>query len=257
MTGGRKLELTVVPPSAIGQEGAVATKNLSIGQFSQVAALRQSVGELFGYGKPAAQDLVLYFQNESGPYSHRLKVLSDDCNLQENKMTSGATIVCQIGVQEKLKSKGGESLYYMWAVNLPEVPEEQRITDREGVPKLLGQDKQVPEAAALPVRKMSSYSWVDDSRKLVKIYITSAEDPLAIAAAGLQQEGLVSAEFGQQSLKIKVLGKSATHVLEIEELEHGIVPAECKVKVTAGKKISITLRKAKDDQLWHTLLPRK
>lgn len=253
MSMSRPIDLVVVPPAAIGQEGAVATKNVTIGKRSQVKDLRKAIAE--AVGKVAYDELVLYFQNTSGPYSNRLRVLSDDANLKDNGVASGATIVCQTAVMEKTKSKGGDSLYYMWSANMPAVAEEQRIQPA-GTPKKLGQeDQQAP--AAKPFRKIANYSWVDESRKQVKIYITSDEDPLAVAAAGSQEDNLVQPEFGQQSLKITVQGSSTTHVLEIEELEHGIVPDECKVKVSAGKKISITLKKAKDDQFWHSLVLRK
>uniref|UniRef100_A0A6T1NVB8 CS domain-containing protein n=1 Tax=Alexandrium monilatum TaxID=311494 RepID=A0A6T1NVB8_9DINO len=254
MPGGRQLDLAVVPPSAIGQEGAVATKNVSISKYSQVEALKKGVMDL--YGKMDQFDLVLYFQNPSGPFSNRLRVLREG-NLKENGVATGATIVCQTAQWEECKSKGAESLYYMWAADLPRVPEERRVQPGQGEPVKLGQETVIPAPEVLPLRKMLDYSWVDESRKLVKIYITSNEDPLAVAAAASEQDKLVQSEFGQQSLKITVQGKSVKHVLEIEELEHGIVPEECKVKVVAGKKISITLRKAKDDQLWHTLVMRK
>uniref|UniRef100_A0A7S1MBQ9 CS domain-containing protein n=1 Tax=Alexandrium catenella TaxID=2925 RepID=A0A7S1MBQ9_ALECA len=254
MSWGRPIDLIVVPPSAVGQDGAVATKNVTIGKRSQVADLRKAIAE--AVGKLAYTDLVLYFQNESGPYSNRLRVLSDDFTLKENGVAAGATIVCQTAVMEKMKSKGAESLYYMWSQTQPAIAEDQRVQP-DGDPKKLGQDKQEAVEGVVPLRKIANYSWVDDSRKLVKIYITSDEDPLALAAAGSEKDSHVEAEFKQQSLKITVKGKSATHVLEVEELEHGIVPDECKVKVSAGKKISVTLRKAKDDQFWHTLLLRK
>jgi len=49
----------------------------------------------------------------------------------------------------------------------------------------------------------------------------------------------------------------ATHVLAFDELEFPIVPAECKVRISAGKRITITLVKAQEDVYWHTLFKRK
>jgi len=249
-----ELELLVVAPSAVEKEGKAQTKQVSVGLGTEVLALRKRIVEVFGEG--SVDDLVLYFQNKSGPFSQSLKVLNNENNLHDNGVASGATIVCQTAHWEKLKSKGGDSVYYMWSANGPVIAEEHRV-QTGGVPKKLAEEKQADSEGMLPIRKMVNYSWVDESRKLVKIYIYADGEPVAVAAAGNGEESQLRTEFGAQSLKISVLGASATYVLNIDELEHAVVPAECKVKVTPSKKIVLTLRKAKDDQLWHTLIKRK
>mmetsp|Transcript_17356 Transcript_17356/g.39279 ORF Transcript_17356/g.39279 Transcript_17356/m.39279 type:complete len:255 (-) Transcript_17356:58-822(-) len=254
MAPPNELELLVVAPSAVEKEGKAATKLISIGLCSEVAALRKQIVDTFSEG--SVEDLVLYFQNQSGPFSHGLKVLSDECNLHENGVASKATVVCQTAHWEKLKSKGGDSVYYMWSANGPVIAEEHRVQSG-GEPKKLGEEQRAAGEGALPIRKMQNYSWVDESRKLVKIYIYADGEPVAVAAAGSGEESQLQTEFGAQSLRISVLGASATYLLNIEELEHAVVPEECKVKVSPAKKITITLRKAKDDQLWHSLVKRK
>merc|ERR1712039_33158 len=99
-----------------------------------------------------------------------------------------------------------------------------------------------PQALKVPQRSITNYMWVDDSRREVKIYVEASEEPMAVAAAGNPRDALIQTEFKEQGFKVAVLGERATHVLAIDALEHAIVPAECKARVSTGKRITITLR---------------
>merc|ERR1719359_1442333 len=112
-------------------------------------------------------------------------------------------------------------------------------------------------ASSPPFRTMKYYSWVDESRQKVKVYISAEDEPAPVAAAGTESDDSLKVEFGERSLKVTVFGEMATHVLSFDELEHPIVPAECKVRITAGKRIAITLQKAQEDLYCHTLFKRK
>jgi len=105
-----------------------------------------------------------------------------------------------------------------------------------------------------PPRSILSYSWADDSRRFVKVYVSAEQEPAAVRAAGAESDGRVRAKFREQSFQVTVDGEAESYQLAIAALEHKIVPEECKVKVVEGRRIAIVLRKAKDDSLWNTLV---
>lgn len=202
-------------------------------------------------------DMTLFFQNQEGPHSQRLTILDDDYSLKHQGVTTGATVVCQLAAWNRPTSKLGESAYYMWAANQKVVPDDIRVQKCGAPVQLQIAESVLVEAAPLPLRSIQRYSWVDDSRRTVKVYISAEGEPAAIAAAGREGDSRLQVDYGEQSLRIKILGDTAAYELVIDELEHRIVPDECKAKLAAGKRISVTLKKAKEDSLWNTLIRRK
>lgn len=246
-----KFDLTVVPPDAQKAKSIQITWE---GSYKDVLSLKRKIAE--GVGSKA-DELALYFQNPSGPYSYRLQHLAEDSSLKELGLDTKATIVCQKTSSLKVISqKGVESPYYMWNDFSSKVPDDIRV-QTAGEPKQLNKDKvAAPEATSVPKRFITNYSWVDDSRREVKIYVNADGEPDLVKAAGDDGTKL-EAKFAEQSFNITVPGEGVTHVFAIAELEHPIVPEGCKVKVSPGKRISITLAKAKEDTIWHTLLYRR
>lgn len=225
-----------------------------IGAFSEVYTLRSHIAGLLR--KPGT-DLVLFFQNKDGAHSLKPELLSAEQSLKYQGVHSGATIICQVANWDKPASKGAESAYYTWAANQKEVPADIRV-QTGGEPMRLGMEAaEAPPASTLPRKDITNYSWVDESRRFVKIYITAEGEPAVVKAAGTAEQPLVQAEFKEQRLMVTIPGETATHVLAIDDLEHKIVPAECKVKVSAGKRLSVALKKAEEDSLWNTLVCRK
>jgi hypothetical protein len=256
-----QLDLHVVPPP--GETKGGAPKKITVRSSLGVHALKLKllqdkivdVPSKAGGPGMAAKGLVLFFQNKEGPFSQRLTNLPEESNLRSEAVSDNAIIVCQRATYDKQVSKGTDSGYYTWAENIPEVPQDLRI-QLDGTPKLLMQEKAATAASSPPFRPITKYSWVDESRQKVKVYISAEDEPAPVAAAGTEADDSLKAEFGERSLKVTVFGEMATHVLSFDELEHPIVPAECKARITEGKRITITLKKAQEDVYWHTLFKR-
>mmetsp|Transcript_121766 Transcript_121766/g.271912 ORF Transcript_121766/g.271912 Transcript_121766/m.271912 type:complete len:251 (-) Transcript_121766:115-867(-) len=247
-----QLDLHVVPPPGEAKGGA--PKKITVRSSLGVHALKVKIVQDKIVDVPL-KDLVVFFQNKDGPFSQRLTHLLEESNLKNEAVSDGAMIVCQRATYDKKVSKGTDSGYYTWAENIPDVPQDLRI-QLGGAPKLLSQDKADTAASSPPFRTIAKYTWVDESRQKVKVYISAEDEPAPVAAAGSEADDSLKVEFGERSLKVTVFGEMATHVLSFDELEHPIVPAECKARITEGKRITITLKKAQEDVYWHTLFKR-
>jgi len=248
-----QLDLHVVPPP--GESKGGAPKKITARSSLGVHALKLKIVQDKLVDVPL-KDLVVFFQNKEGPFSQRLTHLQEDSTLKNEAVMDGAMLVCQRAVYDKKVSKGIDSSYYTWVENIPEVPQDLRI-QTGGAPKLLSQEKSEPAGPSPPFRTIAKYTWSDESRQKVKIYISADDEPAPVAAAGTEADDSLKAEFGEQSLRVTVLGEMATHELKFDELEYPIIPAECKVRIVPGKRIVITLMKAQEDLYWHTLFKRK
>jgi len=247
------LKLVVVPAAGSDESSAdQKAKIVTVGPECNLQNLKRHIAEQV---QAPITDMTLFFQNRDGPHSQRLTILDDDYSLKHQGVTTGATIVCQLAAWNRPTSKLGESSYYMWAANEKAVPDDIRV-QKCGAPVQLKVESASDAAFHLPVRRIQKYAWSDDSRRTVKVYINAEAEPAAINAAGKAGESRLEVEFGEQSLCLKINGESATYELSIEHLEHPIVPGECKAKLVAGKRIALTLRKAKEDSLWNTLVRR-
>lgn len=247
------LKLLVVPASKNNDVEQVDAKVITVGPFCDVQTLKRHISDVF---RAAVTDMTLYFQNCQGAHSQRLELLDDGYSLKNQGVTTGATVVCQLVAWDRPTSKLGESAYYMWAADQRPVPDEIRVQGG-GPPVCLQAQAVVSDVPVVQRRSIKNYSWVDESRRQVKLYITAEGEPLAVAAAGTGDETRLSIDLRERRLELTIKGEGATYVLSIEELEHKIVPAESKVKVVPGKRITVTLTKANEDTLWNTLIRRK
>mmetsp|Transcript_25594 Transcript_25594/g.72068 ORF Transcript_25594/g.72068 Transcript_25594/m.72068 type:complete len:269 (+) Transcript_25594:64-870(+) len=247
------LKLLVVPPldGKSFTELKAAAKVLNVQPACDTRRLKELVLDAFrGQIKTLTPcDMTLYFQNREGSHSQRLELLEEEDALRLQGVSQGALVVCQLATWDRPVSKLGESAYYMWAENQQAFPDEIRVQGG-GAPARIGE---TAVAEHRPLRTLKNYSWNDESRCTVKLYISAEGEPEALAAARGSKDGRVQADFKEQSLEVRILGENVTYILAINELEHRVVPEECKVKVVAGKRIAITLRKEKEDSLWNTL----
>jgi len=248
------LTLVVVP--AAGSDESAATPEAKVITVGPECNLQNLKRHIAGQVQAPVTDMTLFFQNRDGPHSQRLTILDDDYSLKHQGVTTGATIVCQLAAWNRPTSKLGESSYYMWAANEKAVPDDIRV-QKCGAPVQLKVESASDAAALhLPVRRLQKYAWSDDSRRTVKVYINADAEPAALNAAGKAGESRLEVDFGERSLHLKIHGDTATYELAIDHLEHAIVPGESKAKLVAGKRIVLSLRKAKEDSLWNTLVRR-
>jgi len=244
------LKILVVP--AQGSQDEVDARYLSAGPFCDVLGLKKHIAQAFGI---QVKDMCLFFRNPSGLHSQRLELLDDEFSLKYQGVATGATIICQVAAWDRPISKLGDSAYYMWSTNSPAVPDSIRV-QHGGAPVKLDVPSQDLSSGVddLTRTMIKNYRWSDVSRREVKIYISAEQEAAAVAAAGSESDDRVRARFGEQRLQVDVRSATNLFTLEIACLEHKIVPAECKVKVVANKRIVVTLLKAKEDSLWNTLV---
>eukprot|EP00747_Dinoflagellata_sp_TGD_P187090 gnl/TRDRNA2_/TRDRNA2_44572_c0_seq1.p1 gnl/TRDRNA2_/TRDRNA2_44572_c0~~gnl/TRDRNA2_/TRDRNA2_44572_c0_seq1.p1 ORF type:complete len:278 (-),score=48.51 gnl/TRDRNA2_/TRDRNA2_44572_c0_seq1:90-923(-) len=237
---------------------------VSVASGISLAALRIRIADIV---QVPEQQQVLYFQNAEGTHSVKPTLLSDDWSLGEQGVRDRAVVFCHKPTFDKQESKQCDSLYYMWTANERRVPDELRYANREahGVPERLHEDAAHSGAVesisgstcatAKPTRPISNYSFVDEG-KHVKVYVASESEGEAVAAAS-NDTSSVESEFLQDSFHVAVLGPQARHLLAVEQLTRSIIPTESKVRVSAGKRITITLAKEKKDVTWHSLVRKK
>lgn len=250
------LSLDILPPPSSKD---TASKSVKVWPRSTVYDLKQEVAKVLKIQRSQDLDeLVLYFQNKEGHYSHRLQHLAeaDDDTLKDKGVADLATIACQLAAYDTHKSKL-DSIYDMWTADQKLVPDNIRFA-KGGEPVSLGVEKKAEgDTTSIPHVRITNYSWVDDSRREVKVYVVADLEPAAVAAAGLKSTGEMEAVFKEQSFRVTIFGRDENFVLEVNELAFPIDPDACSAKLVFGKKITITLAKAEEDTIWHTLVFRR
>lgn len=255
------LRLLVVPPLSgkTSDELKASARVLSAVPSSDARRLKDMVLEAFrGEVKHLTPcDMTLYFQNREGAFSQRLELMDESDSLSMQGVRPGALVVCQLVAWDRPTSKlVADSAYYAWAACEQVVPDEIRV-QQGGAPVLLSQEAPAPAKAAKPTRILKHYSWIDESRSTVKLYISADAEPEAVAAARGPEDARVEADFGEQRLEVRILGENVTYVLVIEVLEHRVLPERCSFKLVAGRRLVVSLRKEKEDALWNTLYRRR
>ena len=97
-----------------------------------------------------------------------------------------------------------------------------------------------------------NYAWGDE-QAAVKVYISADAEPEALAAAGDGNAGEVEVSFQPKALKLRVHAEKLDWVLELDPLYYEILPEECKFRVSASKRITLTIKK-KEAYTWLKLL---
>lgn len=96
------------------------------------------------------------------------------------------------------------------------------------------------------------WSWSDDG-KTVKIYIEADQEPRAVAAAERESP---ETDFTQDSFRLTVNDDGRSFVLFVQHLHHDIHPRQSKVRVSAGKRITVVLQKLDPAYQWFRLTGR-
>eukprot|EP00439_Symbiodinium_sp_Y106_P034419 s6750_g4.t1 len=111
----------------------------------------------------------------------------------------------------------------------------------------------VQEVSAVSIEK---YSWTDEG-SAVKVYVSESSSPAAVAAAGDgRRPDALQADFQTRSFLLTVTGADGSKFeLRVRGLIEDIIPDRCKVRVSQGKRITITLAK-KDYKTWSVLSQR-
>merc|ERR1712150_63215 len=99
---------------------------------------------------------------------------------------------------------------------------------------------------------MGKYSWGDEGGT-VKIYITETSNAEAIAAAKDGKGDQVKVDFKARSFTLTVHGDGQCFMLALRGLFREVIPERCKVRVSQGKRITVTLAKRSEQEPWATL----
>lgn len=227
----------------------MVANTVAIESGSTGLALKKKIEEALGV--PAEQQLLL-LQNCS---RNAAKVTIDsDMTLQEQGVLDAAVVTVKTLDQEvKPKdsvlrqsiSKNGHSSYYYAHANEKELPLEHRYA-YGGAPAKLSAEAAGYDATAVPEAPPSiaiaKYSWADEG-DFVCIYISQENEADAIAAAKDGKNDEVTANFEAKSVELTIRGDSKTFSLVFRNLENEIVPEESKSRTSAGKRVTLKLRK--------------
>ncbi|CAL1168882.1 unnamed protein product [Cladocopium goreaui] len=109
----------------------------------------------------------------------------------------------------------------------------------------------VGEAQVVPIEK---YSWTDEG-EVLKVYISESSNPAAVAAAG-SAGCLLSVDFQPRGFTLTVRSDGPQFQLRILGLLQEVLPEKCKVRLSVGKRITLSLAKKDPKTAWSALCHR-
>ena len=155
-------------------------------------------------------------------------------------------------LRDSIKTYGSNSYYYAHSRKI-EIPSDAIRVEGEGIvtggtPVLLklGEVNSSASLSTAPSKRLTAYSWAD-SGDSVKIYI---EDQDWLNAAGSSADAVTS-EFESKALSLKLA--SIHQYFSIENLDDEIDPINSFVRLSPGKRLTITLKKKKENKTWYSL----
>jgi hypothetical protein len=171
-------------------------------------------------------------------------------------------------VHNSINDKGDTS-YYFGSSRKSNLTEEQRIVSGGAPQKIAeGETQTLPTTEALPsasamfedgaiepgrARKaIKNYAWGDE-KEVVKIYISKDSEPDAIQYAGDGKDGQIEVKYLPKALRVIVHGPQLDHMLLLDRIYYEIIPEESTFRVSANKRITLTLKK-KEIFTWLKLL---
>mmetsp|Transcript_49131 Transcript_49131/g.117015 ORF Transcript_49131/g.117015 Transcript_49131/m.117015 type:complete len:258 (+) Transcript_49131:68-841(+) len=249
-----QLNLRVLPPNPkIGNGEAI---DIEVSSGSTGKALRQLIAQSFKIDEEA---YVLSFQNGS---RNAAKLSIDlDGTLESSGVLDQATITVksvELDVSKENSqlrtsiSKNGTSSYYYAHANEKELPQELRYVYGGEPMKLSAEEAPETTAPQIVSIGITKYSWADEG-DFVCIYISAESEPAAIAAArdGKNQE--LQVDFSSKSVTAMVREDDhKRYVFTINDLDGEISGEESKWRVSAGKRITLKMKK-KNSRTWTRL----
>merc|ERR1712060_66265 len=186
-----------------------------------------------------------------GSASSRIEI-DDNTTLEVQGVLNGAVITIeQLKVAPDSASKDsiekhGRLSYYHKAD--PRFASEHSV-QVGGDPVALGSASRVDNIVGI-----ERYTWADDG-KSVKVFIDVAEEPRVLAAAGDGKQGNMDVSFQESGFCLTVLEEGGRKfILNVPKLNMEIIPGQSKFRVSAGKRITLTLKKDNEFHHWFSLL---
>eukprot|EP00933_Yihiella_yeosuensis_P057742 TRINITY_DN5777_c2_g1_i1.p1 TRINITY_DN5777_c2_g1~~TRINITY_DN5777_c2_g1_i1.p1 ORF type:complete len:260 (-),score=59.96 TRINITY_DN5777_c2_g1_i1:208-987(-) len=205
--------------------------------------------------------MALMFQN--GSRNSSKLVVEEDQALSAQGVEDGATISVKVNAVEvrpkdsalrQSISDNGTSSYYYAHANEKALPAELRYVYGGAPIKMdtVGGEDTDATKVEVPAVAITKYSWADEG-DFVCIYVSAESESEAIEAAADGKGGQVKADFGPRTVELKIAGATREFALILRELEGEIVPEESKHRVSAGKRVTLKLKK-KRQGLWTRLV---
>jgi len=234
--------LKVVPPKG-GQPVPVAASLAATG--AELKGLLAEIAE--------SEPEMLHLAYQNGTRNSAKIPLDDARTLAEQGVEPDATISVRVNqafvtaadsaLRQSIAKSGGTSYYYAHA-NEKALPKEHRYAYGGAPARLDGEEGAAPEKLEAPslARPITQYSWGDEG-DFVCIYVSADGEAAAIEAAGDGKDGQVRVEFGVKAVELRIKGSPQDFALVLKGLENEIVPEESKHRVSAGKRVTLKLKK--------------
>lgn len=214
--------------------------------------------------KALPEDQLIYFQN--GSASAPKRPVEDMKTLEAQGIETGAIITVRkagengegqedskenSALRENIQ-KNGEMSYYYAHKNETPLPLEHRFVSG-GAPAKLEEAPAKDLVASTPSVGITKFAWADEG-KFVKVYVDAEGEPEVIAGATAAAQN-VRCDFQEESFRLTVDGATTSKrfVLHVNGTDQAIVPGESKFRVSAGKRITISLKKKNPSVTWYKL----
>lgn len=246
------LHLTLVPPKGASHA------ELTMDPAATGQDLKLRVQEVTGV---APESQLLFFQN--GSRNAAKTVVDSSLTLAAQGIEDAATITLRLNeecvlpensvLRQSIRKNGGSSYYYAHA-NESALPPEHRYV-YGGAPAKLGEaDPQIAlQQAAHAIKK---YSWADEG-DFVCIYIDAEAEAEAVKEAADGRNGEVKVEFGPKSVELRIQRDAREFAFILRNLENEVVPEDCKHRISAGKRITLKLKKKRQGTWTRLVKPQK
>lgn len=237
-----ELSLKIYPP-----DGGDAV-SMTVSKLSTGGMLKQRVQYI---ARAMPEDQVLRFRNDAEGAEE--VVVDDDTTLEVQGVQSGAVITIEqvkaapCSASQNSISKHGKLSYYHTYREDPRFSAEQSV-QKGGEPVRLEASASIESDI-----RIVKYTWADDAKN-VKVFVDAEEEPRAVKAAGDGKGSRVNPDFQEQGFRVAIQDEGRRFVLEVPKLYEKISPKDCKVRVSEGKRITVTLRKQDTEHTWYMLL---
>jgi len=247
----------IEPPADEGLEALT----LTVAGDCTIEDLKRKISQ--HYAKFAPDEQLLY--SRSGPEGGKV-LLQDDALVAAQ---DGAALVLkrkvlnwEIKKATKTESveRHGRLSYYHTDRAGDVVPPELRVA-AGGAPVML-EMKEADKAVHI-----ENFTWANDGAS-VKVFIDADHEPRAVVGAGDGKSDRLRLEFPEAyGFRLTIVEPEEddgfgivggrTYVLNVRDLYKEILPDKCKIRVSTGKRITITLKKLDDRHNWYTLCKKR
>mmetsp|Transcript_84389 Transcript_84389/g.149242 ORF Transcript_84389/g.149242 Transcript_84389/m.149242 type:complete len:672 (-) Transcript_84389:202-2217(-) len=212
------------------------------------------------YSIPLTSQVLVHFQNAQR--NAALCWLEDPPTMEAQGIEDGASLIVKFddkdvispensALRSNIKENTKSSYYYAHA-NETDMPHEIRYV-AGGAPRQIEKEEEVGDDK--PTKVISQYSWADEG-DIVCLYISVEGDPEAVRAAGSGKNGQIDVSYDIRGVELRVKGEDKDYCLKLPNLANEIVADECKHRVSAGKRLTLKLKK-KRKGTWTTLFAPK